>query len=77
VADSGQVQDIRVSVDIAHSWIGDLRVRLTAPDGISVLLHDRSGSSQDNIRQTLGVPIEDSFTTSESGFAQRSTSSLC
>ncbi len=27
--------------------------------------------TQNNIRQTLGVPIEDSFTTSKSGFAQR------
>ena len=49
---AGQAQDVRVSVDIAHTWIGDLRVLLAGPDGTSVVLHDRAGADTDNIRKT-------------------------
>lgn len=49
IADSGTVQDIRVSVDITHTWIGDLRLQLIAPSGAMAMLHDRSGSHLDNI----------------------------
>jgi subtilisin-like proprotein convertase family protein len=52
VSGAGRVQDIRVALDIAHTWIGDLRVSLIAPDGTTVVLHDRSGANQDNIRRT-------------------------
>lgn len=52
ISDAGRLQDTRVTVDIAHTWIGDLRVSVTAPDGATVLLHDRSGANQDNIRRT-------------------------
>lgn len=47
----GQVQEITVSVDITHSWVGDLRVWLVAPSGREVVLHDRTGESADNIRE--------------------------
>jgi subtilisin-like proprotein convertase family protein len=52
VDSSGSVEALRVGVDIAHPWIGDLRVTLTAPDGHAVALHSRGGSSQDDIRRT-------------------------
>ncbi|HJU56252.1 MAG TPA: proprotein convertase P-domain-containing protein [Pyrinomonadaceae bacterium] len=52
VNDAGRVRDIKVSLDITHTWIGDLRVTLTAPDGTIVALHDRSGADGDNIRRT-------------------------
>ncbi|HEX2174226.1 MAG TPA: S8 family serine peptidase, partial [Dehalococcoidia bacterium] len=55
VPDAGRLQDIRVTVNVEHTWIGDLRVGLTAPDGTAVTLHDRSGSGQDNIRRTYGL----------------------
>lgn len=55
VPNAGRVQDIRVSVDIRHTWIGDLVVDLTAPNGASVVLHQRSGSSQDNLQTTFDV----------------------
>lgn len=48
---SGVAQDVRVSVEIRHTWIGDLRISLIAPDRTVVLLHDRSGSSEDNIQR--------------------------
>lgn len=52
VSEAGRVQELRVSVDIAHPWLGDLQVTLEAPDGTTVVLHSRSGSSQDNLVAT-------------------------
>lgn len=45
-------------VKIDHSWRGDLRVSLTAPDGTEVLLHNRSGGSKDDINGTFGADLE-------------------
>jgi len=52
---SGRVQDVRVSVNVAHSWIGDLRVLLVSPSGASAILHDRGGADADNINRTFAV----------------------
>lgn len=52
---TGRLQDVRVGVDISHTWIGDLRVRLSAPDGTTVALHDRAGSNQHDIKRTFEV----------------------
>ena len=41
--------DATIRVDIRHSYRGDLRVDLVAPDGSSYLLANRSGGSADNI----------------------------
>jgi extracellular elastinolytic metalloproteinase len=49
IAQSGAVRGIKVSVDITHSWIGDLRVELIAPSGQSAILHDQSGHDEDNL----------------------------
>lgn len=46
---AGTVRGVDVWLDITHTWIGDLRVLLTAPAGDEVLLHDRSGGDQDNL----------------------------
>ncbi len=43
------VSSIEVFVDITHTYIGDLRVTLTSPLGTSVILHDRSGGTAENI----------------------------
>jgi subtilisin-like proprotein convertase family protein/subtilisin family serine protease len=53
VAESGQVQDLEVSVDITHTYIGDLSVTLVSPAGTQALLHNRSGGSQDNLVRTF------------------------
>lgn len=49
VGESGRVKEIKVWLDITHTYIGDLRVQLLAPSGKGVMLHDRSGAGQDNI----------------------------
>jgi len=45
----GTVSEISVDVDITHTWQGDLIVSLTSPAGTVVVLHNRTGSSADNI----------------------------
>ncbi len=49
------VYGVTVSVNITHSYIGDLQVILRAPSGTQVVLHDRSGGSTDNISGTYGT----------------------
>lgn len=46
-----------VSVDIRHTWKGDLRVDLVAPDGSTYNLHNRSGGSADNVIGTYTVNL--------------------
>jgi subtilisin-like proprotein convertase family protein len=47
---TGTVTNIRVRVDITHTFKGDLEVSLIGPDNTTVLLHNRTGSSTDNIQ---------------------------
>jgi subtilisin-like proprotein convertase family protein len=49
VTQSGTVGSVKIGVDIAHPYIGDLRVVLTAPGGTAVVLHDRSGAGADDL----------------------------
>jgi subtilisin-like proprotein convertase family protein len=52
VTESGPLSDIAVTVDITHSWRGDLRVVLETPGGVNVQLHERAGASADDLTQT-------------------------
>ena len=58
VPDSGTATSVSVSVDIAHTWIGDLLVELIAPDGTTITLHNRGGGSADDIDQTYAPDFE-------------------
>ena len=51
-AGGGTVGSVEVSVDIAHTWIGDLRVALVSPAATEVVLHEGSGGSQQNLVRT-------------------------
>ena len=46
-----------VAVNIVHTYIGDLKVDLVAPDGTRLQLHNRTGGSADNINQTYTVNL--------------------
>ena len=52
VNDSLTVGSLQVELDIRHSYIGDLTVTLTH-DGLTYTLWDKSGGSNDDIRQTF------------------------
>jgi subtilisin-like proprotein convertase family protein len=49
LAGGGTVADIRVDVDITHTYVGDIRIALVPPSGREVVLRLRSGGSADNI----------------------------
>ncbi len=55
IPDAGTITDVKVALDISHTWIGDLKIRLTSPDGTIVLLHNRSGANQSNIQRTFDL----------------------
>lgn len=45
---AGSIVDVRVdSLDVTHSWVGDIQVSLTSPSGTSVRLFDRPGVPND------------------------------
>ncbi|MFI9152404.1 S8 family peptidase [Streptomyces sp. NPDC053367] len=46
---------LKVGVNIVHTYIGDLKVDLIAPDGTVYTIHNRSGGSTDNINQVYTV----------------------
>lgn len=42
-------QGLEVSLEIRHTWRGDLRITLQTPQGAEILLVDRTGGSQDDV----------------------------
>ncbi|MGW0391317.1 S8 family serine peptidase [Streptomyces sp. NPDC003042] len=46
---------LQVGVNIVHTYTGDLKVDLVAPDGTVYTLHNYAGGSADNINQTYTV----------------------
>jgi len=51
------IAEVRVSVNITHTYIGDLEIGLISPSGTRVLLHDQSGGSSNDILGTYGVDL--------------------
>ncbi|MEM9936435.1 MAG: M6 family metalloprotease domain-containing protein [Bacteroidota bacterium] len=45
----GTITTIVVHVDVTHTYIGDLEISLTAPDGKNALLHDNTGGAKDDL----------------------------
>lgn len=52
ITGSGALTSLSVSVDIEHTYRGDLVVALTSPAGTQVTLHNKQGGSEDNIKET-------------------------
>lgn len=48
---------VTVTVNIAHTYVGDLVLILTAPDQTSVVLSSRTGGAARNINGTYGVNL--------------------
>ena len=59
IPDSGAATSVSVTVNISHTYIGDLRVVLIAPDGTTKTMHNRSGGSDDDINQTYTPDFDD------------------
>lgn len=54
---AGAIKDVKVDVDVKHTWIGDLDIVLVAPDGTNVKLHARGGRDKDDIVGTYGAGL--------------------
>ncbi len=52
IRQQGKIKKITVTVDITHTYIGDLRVELEAPSGKVAVLHNQTGGSQRDLRRT-------------------------
>jgi subtilisin-like proprotein convertase family protein len=50
VSSQGQVKEIKVNVDISHTYTGDLTVTLTSPSNKKVTLHNMTGGTTDNLQ---------------------------
>jgi hypothetical protein len=55
IGDSGTITDAKLTVDITHSWRGDLVVTLTKGDDV-VTISDHAGSSDDDLEGTFPLP---------------------
>lgn len=57
ITQPGTVRQAKVSVDITHTYIGDLRLELVSPSGRSVSLHSQLGGGQDNLVNTYDSTV--------------------
>lgn len=53
VTDGRSVSDLRVRVNISHTFVSDLRVSLTGPGGETIVLFNRRGVSGQNMTNTF------------------------
>jgi subtilisin-like proprotein convertase family protein len=53
----GLVKSVEISVDITHTYIGDLKVTLVSPKGTSVILHNKFGAGQDDLKKTYSASL--------------------
>jgi subtilisin family serine protease len=51
----GTIADVRVSVDIRHTYIGDLVIEIVSPGGGAVTLHNHDGGGTHDLRKTYSV----------------------
>lgn len=55
VPDGLSILGASVTVDVTHTYVGDLEIALTSPAGTRAVLHNRAGGAADNLHQTFGV----------------------
>jgi M6 family metalloprotease-like protein len=85
---AGVVKNLKVAVDIIHTWIGDLTVEIVSPSGKTVVLHDETGMDHDDIRTTYdadsipgltaleGEPVQGEWSLKITDSARRDTGRL-
>ena len=53
ITEAGTIADVDVQVDIDHTFVGDLRLFLSGPDGRRITLYNRSGGGGDDFDDTV------------------------
>ncbi len=56
IAEHRLILKATVEVDITHTWIGDLFMTLTSPEGTEVILHDHEGEDQHDLHAVYQPP---------------------
>lgn len=64
---TGNTGKVTVQLSIPHTWVGDLRLRLTAPNGTTVTLTDRPGGSNNGGDNLTNTVFDDAAATPISG----------
>ncbi len=54
---NGTLRSASVSVDITHTYTGDLKVNLSSPDGKIVTLHNKIGGGSNDIKKTYDATV--------------------
>ncbi len=52
---NGLITHVGIAIDIAHSYVGDLSVKLRHPDGTEITLHDQDNGGQENLIVQYGL----------------------
>ncbi len=47
--DDATISEVEIYINLTHTYVGDLIVRITSPEGTAVTLHNRSGGSADDL----------------------------
>ncbi|MGL5132310.1 MAG: proprotein convertase P-domain-containing protein, partial [Planktothrix sp.] len=55
ITETSPIQDIQVTVEIEHSFLGDIEVWLVAPDGDQVLLQNRTLGVKTQLKTTYNL----------------------
>ena len=82
VAQAGTFAKLKVTVDITHTYRGDLIVKLTSPTGQEFVLHSRKGGTADDLKQTfevdlpVGLEVTGDWTLNTADIATRDTGKL-
>ncbi len=61
ISSLGRVREVGVSVDISHTFRGDLRVSLFSPSGTRVELHQNAGGSANDLVKTYSSQDDDAL----------------
>jgi len=52
---AGTVTSVKIDLSIAHTYIGDLTIKIISPRGTPVVIHNRNGGRTDNINKTYDL----------------------
>jgi len=55
VTANGDSGSISIDVDIKHTWVGDLKLTLVAPNGATAVLREYSGGSANDILESYNI----------------------
>jgi len=56
VQQDGQIAGLSLTVDISHTYIGDLTVSLMRDGTDEVVVHDKAGAGADDLRKSFSIP---------------------